>query len=83
MLSTVGDVAAAAKKVWPEAVAVNVGLAPTNSISQKMYRVSALAETSCLLGQLDAASLNKLKALLEQRLKLDAKQCVPTTSADP
>ena len=67
MISTVGDVKAAARKIWPDAVEVNVGLAPTNSRFQKMYRVSALGAQNLLLGRLDGPSLNKLKSLLEQR----------------
>jgi hypothetical protein len=74
MLSTIGDVSAAAKKVWPDAITVNVALAPTNSRTQKMYRVSALGEQSHLLDHLDGASLNKLKLLLERRLAAEAKQ---------
>jgi hypothetical protein len=67
MLYTIKDVVSAARKVLPDAVTVNVGLAPTNGPTQKMYRVSAVGPHSRLLGRLDAPSLNKLKELLEKR----------------
>jgi hypothetical protein len=67
MLSTVGDVAAAARKVWPDAVKINVGLGDRSAPPKKTYRVQALADNDRVLGQLDAATLNLLKAQLEQR----------------
>jgi len=67
MLSTVGDVAAAARKVWPDAVKINVGLGDRRAPPNKTYRVEALAGDDCILGQLDAATLNLLKTQLEQR----------------
>ena len=82
MLATISDVVTVARKVWPDAITVNVGLSPTNSLSQKMYRVSALGANYCLLGRLDAPSLNKLKALLEQRVTARAKECAVPTFAD-
>jgi len=76
MLSTISDVKTVARKVWADAITINVGLAPTDSPSQKMYRVSAIGADDCLLGRLDAPSLNKLKALLEQRLTAESKSKV-------
>jgi hypothetical protein len=67
MLSTIDDVKAVAKKVWPDAITVNVVLAPSNTRTQKMYRVSAIGPDNLLLGRLDGPNLNKLKLLLEQR----------------
>jgi hypothetical protein len=76
-LSTIGDVTAAAWKAWPDAVEVNVALDPSNSLAQKMYRVSALGPRSRLLGRLDGPSLNKLKALLETRVATQSKERQP------
>ena len=67
MLTTVGDVAAAAKKVWPDAVKIDVGLGDKSAPPKKTYRVRAIAENGNVLGQLDAAILNDLRAQLEQR----------------
>jgi hypothetical protein len=74
MLSTIDDVKTAARKVWPDAIAVDVALAPTNTRAQKMYRVSAFGKQSRLLDHLDAPSLNKLKVLLEHRVTAEARQ---------
>jgi hypothetical protein len=71
MLSTIGDVVAAARKAWPDATTINVGMSPTNNPSRKMYRVSAVGTDSRLFGRLDAPSLNKLKALLEKRFTVE------------
>ena len=67
MLSTVGDVAAAARRVWPDAVKIDVGLGDKSPPPKKTYRVLAIAENGNILGQLDAAILNDLRAQLEQR----------------
>jgi hypothetical protein len=67
MLSTVGDVAAAARRVWQNAVKIDVGLGNRSPPPTKTYRVVALADNDVILGQLDAATLNELKARLEQR----------------
>jgi hypothetical protein len=67
MLSTVGDVAAAARKVWPDAVQICVGLGNRSAPPTKTYRVVALADKDAVLGQLDAASLNELKVWLNQQ----------------
>jgi hypothetical protein len=66
MLSTVGDVAAAARKVWPVAVKIDVGLGNRSAPPTKTYRVVAFADEDIVLGQLDAATLNELKAQLEK-----------------
>lgn len=73
MLLTIGDVATAARKVWIDAVTINVGLSPTNSLTQKMYRVTAIGPNNRLLGRLEAPSLNELKALLDKRLLMKDK----------
>jgi hypothetical protein len=67
MLSTVGDVAAAARRVWPDAVKIRVGLGDQSPPPTKTYRVVALADKDAVLGQLDAATLNELKVRLEQQ----------------
>ena len=66
MLSTVGDVTAAARTVWPDAVKIRVGLGNQIAPPTKTYRVVALADKDGVLGQLDAATLNELKARLDQ-----------------
>ena len=83
MLSTINDVTTVARKVWPDALLINVGLSPTNSLAQKMYRVSAIGADNRLFGRLDAPSLNKLKALLEQRLTASPKECAALIFPDP
>jgi hypothetical protein len=65
MLSTVDDVAAAARRVWPDAVNIRVGLGNRSAPPTKTYRIVALADNEVVLGQLDAATLNELKARLE------------------
>jgi hypothetical protein len=65
MLSTVGDVAAAARRVWPDAAKIHVGLGNRSGPPTKTYRVVALADNDVVLGQFDAATLYELKARLE------------------
>ena len=67
MLSTVGDVTAAARRVWPDAVRISVGLGNRSAPTTKTYRVVALADKDGVLGQLDAATLNELKARRDQQ----------------
>ena len=83
MLSTISDLQAVAKKVWPDAITVNVVLAPTSTRTQKMFRVSAIGPNNLLLGRLDGPNLNKLKLLLEQRHMAEAKKCAVPTFPDP
>jgi len=68
MFTTVGDVSSVAKQLWPEAVVINVGLAPRSASSdKKMYRVSALNKDNRLLGRVDSQSLGELKRILDAR----------------
>jgi hypothetical protein len=67
MLSTVSDVAAAARRAWPNAVQINVGLGNRSAPPKKTYRVVALIDKDAVIGQLDAATLNELKVRLEQQ----------------
>ena len=45
---------------------INVGLDDRSAPPKKTYRVQTLADDDRVLGQLDAATLNLLKAQLEQ-----------------
>jgi hypothetical protein len=69
MFSTIADVKAAAKKVWPSATQVVVHLADSTTESSDRYRISALSEHNLLLGRMAAKSLDELRRRLEANVR--------------
>jgi hypothetical protein len=68
MLTTIGEVKAAARKLWPVAADFQVTLVNPSHPTDEGYRIIALAKHDRVLGHRTAPSLNALKALLERQL---------------